>query len=353
MYFAPNAIHTPLQATKADYDALPQIKDHRLRVYGAMVRNLDRNVGRILQDAEGRGARQEHPGDLHQRQRRRRLHRPAGDQPALPRLEVDLLRGRHPRALLHALAGPDPAGLALRLSGRPRRHLRHRRRRGRRAGSQGPGDRRRRPDALPRRARRAGRPHQTLFWRSGQYKVVLDGDWKLQSSEAQHKVWLYDLATDPTEHHELSQAQPARAKAMLALLAAQDRQSVKPMWPSLLQGPVFVDHPERRAAEGRARNTSCGTTDAEGPAMSFLPPSTNDQYRGRPLGALVPGAGRRPDPGPRPDPQLRAERRRRGDRRPRPGRPAQPGDRRLRLGGRDPAGLGPRPCWPWPCATGR
>ena len=33
MYFAPNAIHTPLQATKADYDALPQIKDHRLRVY--------------------------------------------------------------------------------------------------------------------------------------------------------------------------------------------------------------------------------------------------------------------------------------------------------------------------------
>ena len=49
MYFAPNAIHTPLQATRADYDALPQIKDHRLRVYGAMVRNLDRNVGRLLQ----------------------------------------------------------------------------------------------------------------------------------------------------------------------------------------------------------------------------------------------------------------------------------------------------------------
>ena len=88
-----------------------------------------------------------------------------------------------------------------------------------------------------------GRPHQTLFWRSGQYKVVLDGDWKLQSSEAQHKVWLYDLAHDPTEQHELSKAEPARAKAMLALIAAQDAQSVKPLWPSLLQGPVFIDHP--------------------------------------------------------------------------------------------------------------
>ncbi|MCW5758988.1 MAG: sulfatase-like hydrolase/transferase, partial [Phenylobacterium sp.] len=89
-----------------------------------------------------------------------------------------------------------------------------------------------------------GRPHQTLFWRSGQYKVVLDGDWKLQSSEAQKKVWLYNLAADPTERVELSKAEPARTQAMLALLKAQDaNENVKPMWPSLLQGPIFIDHP--------------------------------------------------------------------------------------------------------------
>ncbi len=72
---------------------------------------------------------------------------------------------------------------------------------------------------------------------------MLDGDWKLQSSEAQKKVWLYDLATDPTERHELSSARPDKTAALLALLKAQDARSVKPMWPSLLQGPVFVDHP--------------------------------------------------------------------------------------------------------------
>ncbi len=88
-----------------------------------------------------------------------------------------------------------------------------------------------------------GRPHQTMYWRSGQYKVVLDGDWKLQSSEAQKKVWLYNLAADPTEQRELSQAEPARVKAMLALLTAQDAQNVKPLWPSLLQGPIAIDHP--------------------------------------------------------------------------------------------------------------
>jgi hypothetical protein len=53
MYLAYNAPHSPLQATKADYDALPQIGNHSLRVYAAMIRNLDRNVGRVL-DASGR-----------------------------------------------------------------------------------------------------------------------------------------------------------------------------------------------------------------------------------------------------------------------------------------------------------
>jgi arylsulfatase A-like enzyme len=88
-----------------------------------------------------------------------------------------------------------------------------------------------------------GRPHQTLYWRSGQYKVILDGDWKLQSSEAQHKVWLYNLAADPTEQHDLSTSQPDKLKSMLASLKSQDSEMVKPIWPSLLQGPVFVDHP--------------------------------------------------------------------------------------------------------------
>jgi hypothetical protein len=44
LYLAFNAPHPPLQALRSDYDALPQIQDHTLRVYGAMVRALDRGV---------------------------------------------------------------------------------------------------------------------------------------------------------------------------------------------------------------------------------------------------------------------------------------------------------------------
>ena len=55
IYLAFNAPHVPLQALKSDFDALPQIKDHRLRVYGAMIRALDRNVGHVMSALKANG----------------------------------------------------------------------------------------------------------------------------------------------------------------------------------------------------------------------------------------------------------------------------------------------------------
>ncbi|MFP6815670.1 MAG: sulfatase-like hydrolase/transferase, partial [Pseudomonadales bacterium] len=47
--------HNPLQAKKEDYDALAHIEDHRLRVYAAMIRALDRGVGRVLKALRDNG----------------------------------------------------------------------------------------------------------------------------------------------------------------------------------------------------------------------------------------------------------------------------------------------------------
>jgi arylsulfatase A-like enzyme len=55
MYLAFNAPHTPLQSTREDYDALPHIADHATRVYAAMIRSLDRNIGRVLQHLKDQG----------------------------------------------------------------------------------------------------------------------------------------------------------------------------------------------------------------------------------------------------------------------------------------------------------
>ncbi len=49
LYLAHWGVHTPLQASKADYDALGHIKDHKLRVYTAMIQSLDRSVDRIME----------------------------------------------------------------------------------------------------------------------------------------------------------------------------------------------------------------------------------------------------------------------------------------------------------------
>jgi len=242
MYFAPNAIHTPLQATKADYDALPQIKDHRLRVYGAMVRNLDRNVGRLLQALKDEGLSDNtlviftsdnggagyiglpdinkpyrgwkatfYEGGVHAPFFMRwPKGMPAGTKYNFPVGHVDIFATAAGAA--HAELPKDRVidgvDLAPYVNGKVQ-----------------------------------GRPHQTLYWRSGAYKTLMDGDWKLQSSEAQHKVWLYNLAADPTEQHEMSAAEPDRLKTMLAELARQDAQMVKPIWPSLLRGPIAIDHP--------------------------------------------------------------------------------------------------------------
>ncbi len=55
IYLAYNAPHTPFQATKADYDALSAVRDQRTRVYGAMIRALDRGVGRVMTALKAQG----------------------------------------------------------------------------------------------------------------------------------------------------------------------------------------------------------------------------------------------------------------------------------------------------------
>ena len=88
-----------------------------------------------------------------------------------------------------------------------------------------------------------GAPHQRLFWRSGPYRVVRDGDWKLQVSETPDRVWLFNLAQDPTEQHELSAQEPERVAAMRAMIEAQNANMPAPLWPALIEGPVRIDVP--------------------------------------------------------------------------------------------------------------
>ena len=82
-----------------------------------------------------------------------------------------------------------------------------------------------------------------VYWRSGNYRTIRMGDWKLQVDDTRRKRWLYNLADDPTEQHDLAASAPDKAAELAAVLAKIDAEQAKPLWPALIEVPVLIDKP--------------------------------------------------------------------------------------------------------------
>ena len=80
-----------------------------------------------------------------------------------------------------------------------------------------------------------------IFWQSGYYRAVRIGDWKLQVSERPKKVWLYNLATDPTEKTNLAASMPDRVASLRALLDKHQADARKPLYPYTIEAATPVD----------------------------------------------------------------------------------------------------------------
>jgi hypothetical protein len=61
--------------------------------------------------------------------------------------------------------------------------------------------------------------------------------------DTQKKVWLFDMAKDPTEKVNLAEKEPARLAALQTELAKINGVQAKPLWPSVLDGRVYIDAP--------------------------------------------------------------------------------------------------------------
>jgi uncharacterized sulfatase len=241
LYLAQWGVHSPLQATKADYDAVGDLGEHRLRVYAAMIRALDRSVGRIMAKLEAEGLAENTlvvissdngaPGyvgldGLNAPYRggkgtffeggirvplfaRWPAQVAAGSKVSLPVGQVDLM------PTFAAVAGaPLPAGVPI--------------------------------DGRSLLATLTGKGTQPsadvpLFWSSGHYKAVRSGDWKLQVNGRQGKAWLYNLAADPTEKVNLATREPAKRAELEALLAGHENGRKPPLYASTFETPVSID----------------------------------------------------------------------------------------------------------------
>jgi arylsulfatase A-like enzyme len=242
MYLAYNAPHTPLQALKSDYDALANIKDHRLRVYAAMVRAVDRGVGKVMAELKAQGLddntiiifSSDNGGANY-------IGLPEINRPYRG-WKATFFEGGTKVPFMMRWPGKIAAGSRF---APPISHFDVFATASAAAGAPLPADRAiDGVDVLPFIDGRAtGVPHQTLFWRSGAYRVVRDGDWKLQSLDLPRKDLLFDLKTDPTEQRDVAAANPAIVGALKAKLAAHDATQKPPAWQSLVRAPIAIDRP--------------------------------------------------------------------------------------------------------------
>ncbi len=240
LYLAHWAPHTPLQATRADYDALSRIEDHRLRVYAAMIRALDRSVGRVLAALEANGLEDgtlvfftSDNGGAHY------IGLPEVNHPYRGWKITFFEGGIHvpflakwPRRLPAGATFADPVhGFDIYATAAAA------------AGVPLPGDRRMDGVDLAPYAtgERSGAPHEALFWRAGHYQVALADGWKLQVSQRPERTWLFDLENDPTEQHDLADREPARVAALRRALAAHNAEQAAPAWPSQGEIPINID----------------------------------------------------------------------------------------------------------------
>ena len=86
-----------------------------------------------------------------------------------------------------------------------------------------------------------GEPERILFNKSGDYSFLIKDGWKLQVDLVQNKKWLYNLNEDPTEQLDLSETNFIKLNKLEEILNNKLSEQVKPIWPSLLDWPIFVD----------------------------------------------------------------------------------------------------------------
>lgn len=242
LYLAHWGVHTPLQATKEDYEAVGDIEPHRLRVYAAMLRAVDRSVGAIMDKLEEEGLADntiivfssDNGGagyigipEVNEPYRGWKITLfeggirvpffmkwPAAIQPGTvvnePVAHIDLM------PTLAAVAGaPLPAGVEI--DGQNLLPL-----------ATGNGD--------------FARPGDAIYWSSGYYKVVRAGGWKLQVNGRQNKSWLFNLNTDPTEQTNLAASEPEKLAELQALIDAHWKDARQPLYPYTIESPIKIDH---------------------------------------------------------------------------------------------------------------
>ena len=242
LYLAHWAPHTPLQATKEDYEAVGDIEPHRLRVYAAMIRALDRSVGRVMDKLEEEGLADN------------TIIVFSSDNGGAGYIGVPEVNAPYRGWKITLFEGGIKVPTFMKWPGRiepgtvidePVAHIDILPTFVAAGGATLPSDRvidgRNLLPLVTGESETIARDDDAIYWSSGFYKVVRAGDWKLHWNERQDRRWLFNLADDPTEQVNLAETEPAKLAELESLIEAHWADSRGPLYPHLTEGPICID----------------------------------------------------------------------------------------------------------------
>ncbi len=233
LYLAHWAPHTPLQASREDYEALSHIELHRERVYAAMIRALDRGVGQVMEALQTNGLDEntlvmftsDNGGAGY-------IGLPDVNEPYRG-WKITLFEGGIRVPFLARWPAKLPAGAVY---DEPVHHFDMFATAAAAAGAPLPTDRVIDGVDLVPYVTDSGNeasPHEYLFFRSGAAQAVRDERWKLMVSAPQgmpRKEWLFDLTADG-EWTDLIDAHPEVAARLRQVLENHNAAQAEPLWP--------------------------------------------------------------------------------------------------------------------------
>lgn len=243
LYLAHWGPHTPLQATIEDYEAVGDIQPHRLRVYAAMIRALDRSVGRVMDKLEEEGLADntiivfssDNGGAGY-------IGLPEVNDP-FRGWKITLFEGGIRVPMFVKWPGRIAPGTVI---DHPVAHIDVFPTLAAAAGASLPEDKvidgRNILPVATGESQVIQRENDAIFWSSGFYKVVRAGGWKLQLNERQNKRWLFNLAEDPTEQVNLADSNPEKLAELESLIKAHWAEAGPPLYPHQTESPICIDN---------------------------------------------------------------------------------------------------------------
>ncbi|MCG8541162.1 MAG: sulfatase-like hydrolase/transferase [Clostridia bacterium] len=238
LYLAFNAPHNPLQAPRDWYDAFDHIEDHHTRVYYAMIAAMDEAVGGILETLEAEGLAENTIVIFTSDNGGADYTRIAESNAPYRGWKASFWEGgiKVPLLLRWPAAIPTPQ-----VEDQPVTMLDLVPTIANAAGADLPTDRA--IDGRDLMSDHIRDEPRNLFWRNGHYRSVRSGDLKLIVSDLPERIWLYDLASDPTEQTNIADRRQEDVKRLRQLLDRHDEiLADKPLWPSYMFAPVYADY---------------------------------------------------------------------------------------------------------------